>query len=117
MTFYDEAARIPLLIRWPAQIPAGRVSDAAMSTPDLMPTLLGLMSRPIPRQVEGMNLSHLARGVRGPEPDFAFLQGMGHTHLWENGFEWRAVRDKRYTYARYLRDGKELLFDNIEDPS
>ncbi|MCX7017225.1 MAG: hypothetical protein NTW86_32455, partial [Candidatus Sumerlaeota bacterium] len=33
-----------------------------------------------------------------------------------NGFEWRAVRDKRHTYARYHRDGKELLFDNRDDP-
>ena len=41
---------------------------------------------------------------------------MGHTHLWRNGFEWRAVRDKRYTYARYLRDGSELLFDRQKDP-
>jgi len=26
------------------------------------------------------------------------------------------VRDKQFTYARYLKDGKELLFDNINDP-
>ncbi len=32
------------------------------------------------------------------------------------GYEWRAVRDKQYTYARYLVDGKELLFDNLNDP-
>ena len=26
------------------------------------------------------------------------------------------MRDKRYTYAKYLVDGKELLFDNVNDP-
>ena len=29
---------------------------------------------------------------------------------------WRAIRDKRYTYAIYLRDKSELLFDNQADP-
>ena len=63
-----------------------------------------------------MDLSHLALGKKGPERDAALLQGMGHTYLWIDGFEWRALRDKRYTYAVYRRDGAELLFDNLADP-
>ena len=116
LTFYDPSARVPMIIRWPGKIPAKLVSDACMGTPDIMPTLLGLMGLDIPESVEGMDLSHLARGDKGPEPDFAFLQGLGHTYLWRDGFEWRAVRDKRYTYAVYLRDKLELLFDNKSDP-
>jgi len=61
-------------------------------------------------------LSHLALGKHGPEPDAALLQGMGHTYLWKDGFEWRGLRDKQYTYAVYRRDGSELLFDNLNDP-
>jgi len=116
MIFYEEAVRVPMLIRWPGRIPAGKASDACMTTPDIMPTLLGLMGLPIPPQVEGMDLSHLAKGEAGPEPPFALLQGMGHTYLWQDGFEWRAIRDKQYTYAVYRSDGKELLFDNAADP-
>ena len=116
MTFYEESARVPFIIRWPKQIPAGARSDACMATPDIMPTLLGLCKQPIPKAVEGMDLSQIALGRKGPEPEFALLQGMGHTYLWNDGFEWRAIRDKQYTYARYLRDGRELLFDNRKDP-
>lgn len=116
LTFYEEAARVPLVIRWPGKVPAGAVSDACMSTPDIMPTVLGLCGRKIPAAVEGMDLSEIARGKAGPEPEFALLQGMGHTFLWKDGFEWRALRDKQYTYARYLKDGRELLFDNQNDP-
>jgi arylsulfatase A-like enzyme len=116
MTFYEEAARVPFIIRWPGHVPAGAVSDACMATPDIMPTLLALCGRKIPAAVEGMDLSHLALGRPGPEPEFALLQGMGHTYLWNDGFEWRALRDKQFTYARYLTDGKELLFDNKNDP-
>jgi arylsulfatase A-like enzyme len=87
-----------------------------MGTPDIMPTLLGLMGLPVPGAVEGMDLSHLARGRKGPEPEFAFMQGLGHTCQWNDGFEWRAVRDRRHTYAIYRRDRSELLFDNQGDP-
>ena len=116
MIFYDEACRIPFLIRCPGA-KRGR-TDVCLNTPDIAPTLLGLvgLSDSIPAEMEGDDLSFAVRGGKGLEPDFAFMQGMGHTHLWRNGFEWRAVRDKRYTYARYLRDGSELLFDRQKDP-
>ena len=116
MTFYEEAVRVPMIVRWPGKIAAGASSDACISTVDLMPTLLGLAGREVPQAVEGMNLAHLALGQEGPEPTAVLLQGIGHTYLWQDGFEWRAIRDHRYTYARYLRDGEELLFDNQADP-
>jgi arylsulfatase A-like enzyme len=115
-TFYEEAARIPFLVRWPEHIPAGHISEACISSVDFMPTLLGLMGLPIPSRVEGTNLAHLAAGQAGPEPEFAFLQNTGACAAWQDGYEWRAVRDKRYTYAKYRVDGKELLFDNADDP-
>jgi hypothetical protein len=46
----------------------------------------------------------------------ALMQGMGHTYQWEDGDEWRAVRSRRYTYAKMLADGQEYLFDHVEDP-
>ncbi len=116
LTFYEEAVRVPFLIRWPEHIPPGSVSVACLGTPDIMPTILGLMGLSFPEEVEGMDLSHLALGKKGLEPDAALLQGMGHTYLWEDGFEWRGLRDKRYTYAIYRRDRSELLFDNQDDP-
>ncbi|MDP6633617.1 MAG: sulfatase [Phycisphaerae bacterium] len=117
LTFYDEAARIPMLIRYPGKVKSG-TSDACINTPDIMPTLLGLadLGGNIPKEVEGSDLSAVIRGKSGAEPDAAFMQGLGHTYRWIDGFEWRAVRDKRFTYAKYLRDGKELLFDRKKDP-
>ena len=118
--FYEEAARIPCLIRRPGHIPAGATSDACISTVDFMPTLLGLLGLPIPSRAEGMNLSHLALNQAGPEPDAAFLQGAGATANWDTGHEWRAIRSKQHTYAKFRipRDGaaQELLFDNVADP-
>jgi arylsulfatase A-like enzyme len=81
-----------------------------------MPTLLSALGLPVPRAVEGSDLSGnlLGRSTRGPEA--VYMQGMGTTAAWQDGTEWRAVRDAQYTYAIYRRDRSELLFDNAADP-
>ena len=112
--FYEEAVRVPFLLRYPGEVEPG-VREAPLNTPDIAPTLLGLLDLPVPDSMEGTDLSHVARGEDGPVPEAAFMQGMGHTFLWEDGNEWRGARDGRYTYARWL-DGEELLFDNVADP-
>ncbi|MCA9840442.1 MAG: sulfatase-like hydrolase/transferase, partial [Trueperaceae bacterium] len=104
--FYEEACRIPLLLRWPGHIPAGVVSDACISTIDLQPTLcelLGLSPRP---DAQGMNLAKLVLGQEGDEPEAALMMICGATAAWRDGHEWRALRDKHFTYAVYKRDGK-----------
>ncbi len=114
--FYEEAARVPFLIRWPGHIPAKLTSDALLGTPDIMPTLLSLLNLPIPRSVEGADLSSHARGEAGSAPDCAHMQGMGTTAAWTDGTEWRGLRDAEYTYAIYRRDRRELLFHHRSDP-
>ncbi len=114
--FYEEACRIPFVVRWPRAIPRGSISDACLTTPDMMPTVLGLLGLPIPKGVEGMDLSHCACGQDGPKPEAALLQNTGACAAWQDGYEWRALRDRRYTYARFRVDGKELLFDHQADP-
>jgi arylsulfatase A-like enzyme len=114
--YYEEAVRVPFLMRWPGRIPAGCIHDACLNTPDIMPTLLSLLGRPIPGEVEGMDLAHCALGRPGPEPEAAFMQGMGATAIFEDGHEWRALRDKRYTYAVHRSDRSERLFGNRSDP-
>lgn len=116
MTFFDKSARVPMLIRWPGKIPAGRRSNACMSAIDVMPTICGMLGVGFPDSVDGIDLSDSTRVDCSCEPDCAFLQGMGHTFLWIDGFEWRAIRDQQFTYAKYLSDGEELLFDNRNDP-
>jgi arylsulfatase A-like enzyme len=115
-TFYEEAIRVPFLIRWPERVQASATCDVCLNTPDIMPTLLGLLHLPSPKGVEGMDVSQRLLGQPGPEPEGAFLQGTGATPAWQDGHEWRALRDRRYTYAVYRVDGQELLFDNLTDP-
>jgi arylsulfatase A-like enzyme len=114
--FYEEAVRVPFVMRWPGRIPEGTTSDACLNTPDIMPTVLGMADLPIPAKVEGTDLSHCAFGQPGPEPEAALMENTGACAVWEDGYEWRALRSKQYTYAIYRKDKKELLFDNLNDP-
>jgi hypothetical protein len=65
--------------------------------------------------VEGGDFSRHIAGQSTRNPEAAILQGMGTTAAWKDGTEWRALRDRRYTYARYHAGGEELLFDNHAD--
>lgn len=115
-TFFDKSVHVPLLIRWPGRIPNGRRSNACITTVDIMPTICGMLGVGFPDSTDGIDLSDSTRVDCSCEPDFAFLQGMGHESDWTDGSEWRAIRDQRFTYAR-CRDGdQERLFDNQHDP-
>jgi len=114
--FYEEAARVPFLVRWPGHIPAKLVSDCLLGTPDIMPTVLSLLDLPIPKSVEGVDRSSHALGKGGADQEAAHMQGMGTTAAWKDGTEWRALRDHDYTHAIYHRDRSELLFNNRRDP-
>lgn len=115
--FYEESARVPLVVRWPGRIPGGSTTEVCLATPDILPTLLRLMDLPVPEDAEGEDLSRHALGHEGPGPENALLQGTGHTYLWIDGFEWRALRSKSHTYAVTRCDGAEYLFDNARDPA
>ena len=112
--YYEEAARVPFLMRWPNRIAPKTESDACLNTPDIMPTLLSLIDVDIPDGIDGFDLSHCVFGQHGKEPEAAFLQGMGPSVDWDDGFEWRALRDKQYTYA--IEKHRESLYNHREDP-
>ena len=112
--FYDEAVRVPFLIKWGDNLKNGK-NSTAMNTVDIMPTLLSMMSLPIPDTVEGIDISKsIIDGIQIDNP--CLMMGTGPTAIYGNGYEWRALRTDRYTYAKYLRDDSEYLFDNINDP-
>jgi arylsulfatase A-like enzyme len=114
--FYEEAVRVPFLLRWLNKTKEGSETDVLLNTVDIMPTLLAMLDLPVPDEVEGIDLSPFAFGEPGSEPETAFLQCTGATAKWADGHEWRALRSKQYTYAIYRVDRNELQFDHQADP-
>ncbi len=114
--FYDEAVRVPFLVRWPGVLAQGEERDICLNTVDVMPTLLRLMGLEIPSETEGADLSLYLRDKNKTTEDGSLMMCTGPTAVFGDGCEWRAYRTKRHTYATFKQDGKELLFDNIADP-
>lgn len=113
--FYEEAVRVPFLVRWKGVLPEGARRDFVFNTVDIMPSFLSMMGLPVPAEVEGQDFSDCIRGESDTE-EGALMMCTGPTAVFGDGNEWRAYRTKRYTYAVFKADGLELLFDNQEDP-
>lgn len=113
--FYEEAVRVPFLIRWKKALNENEKRDICLNTVDIMPTLLSMMDLPIPKEVEGTDFSRCIMGTEDSD-EGALMMGTGPTAVFGDGYEWRAYRTKRFTYAVYKVDGKEFLFDNQNDP-
>ena len=121
-TLYDECIRIPLILRLPGTLPAGRVVSAQVSQIDIMPTLLELAGLPVPDYVEGSSLLPLIRGEskRFREEAFAETTPAGWQALPDDEREIWCVRTARWklvlhTYAAGRAERYEL-FDLASDP-
>jgi len=105
----EAAARVPLLVRWPGHMDAGRIYDAPTSLLDLYPTFLtaaGIATAP--DQTPGHDLVSLVRGAASRGAVFSqFQQGRYALYL-------AAWAQWRYIYA--ASDCREWLFDLATDP-
>ncbi len=115
----EESISIPFIIRYPNIIPANTSTDALLGTIDMMPTLLGLAGLPVPKGLDGKDISQAARGKNsGPRKELFIMKMVpgGGPYMANAVREWRGVRTKEYTYARLLERGPWLLYHNKKDP-
>ncbi len=116
---WEESARVPMLFRVPASlgIKAQRLA-ATINTEDVMPTLLSLCGREIPKSVEGFNFAGAMRGGADPSGGATIVRCIspfGEYTRSRGGREYRALRTAKHTYVRDL-NGPWLLYDNEIDP-
>src|SRR6202020_2426654 len=64
---HEPSIRVPLMIRYPARIPAGTVRKEQVLDIDLAPTFLDLAGVPIPKHFQGKSLLPLAKQA---DPEF-----------------------------------------------
>jgi uncharacterized sulfatase len=69
-TLYEIGWRTPIVLSWPGVVPAGAVSDALVSTVDLVPTLLDYAGAALPAELPGRSLRGLVQeGVPWPREE------------------------------------------------
>ena len=71
---YDENIRIPLILRYPAALPPGKVIDRQVSQVDIMPTLLEILDLELPAPVDGRSLVPLILGQQDDFPEEAYAE-------------------------------------------
>ncbi len=86
----DEAVRIPLLLRAPGRVPAGRRIARQTRSIDIMPTLLGLADIEPPQSIEGLDLF----GEPGNAEDTT--DSGEHAYLENLAKHWLGVRTPRW---------------------
>jgi arylsulfatase A len=111
---YEGGVRVPFFIRWPGQLPAGRVSSEMVSSMDLFPTLLRAAGLPLPPNgfpLDGEDVWPLLRGdVQQLSPRLT---------LYFNGYFMEAARLGKWKIHVRLWDqplAKPKLFDLEVDP-
>lgn len=73
--FYEEAAAIPLIIRWPGEVKTGVATETFVNLTDLAPTLLDAAATDIPARMQGKSVLPFLRGERESGPhDSAYLE-------------------------------------------
>jgi arylsulfatase A len=107
-TLFEGGIRVPTILRWPGQLPAGRVSDQVAASMDLGATILAATGVKPARALDGIDLTPILSG-RAPVTD--------RTLFWRiqrPGRQQRAVRRGRW---KYMLDAQvDLLFDVVADP-
>ena len=114
MIMYEEAIRMPLLVRYPKLTPAGARRDEMVLNVDLAPTVLDLAGVPVPKDMEGRSAKPLLAGNKVPDWRRSFL------YEWSSSGGWglpalEGVRTAdNWQYARYF--DWEQLYDMNSDP-
>ncbi|MGC2299344.1 MAG: sulfatase [Acidobacteriaceae bacterium] len=112
---YEQALRVPWMIRLPNQQGAGTVRSDWVVNIDNAPTVLDLIGLPIPGTMQGRSLVPFFRGTPAPEQHPSM-----YYHYYEFGMpHWVAphygIRTKRFKLISYYNRNEWELFDLEKD--
>ena len=103
---YDESLRMPLLVRYPREIPAGSSSGAMALNLDFAPTFCDLAGVPVPPFMQGRSLRPLLRGERPPDwrtsMYYRYWMHLDSVHRVQAHY---GVRTARHKLVRYPGEG------------
>ena len=122
-TLWEGGIRVPCLIRWPGQLPAGTTSKQANITMDLSATILAAAGTEPPegRTLDGINLLPILKGEEPLQDRTLFwrMPMLGPCTPSYSNFECMLQKAARKGNWKYVLDGYEkleLLFDLENDP-
>jgi arylsulfatase A-like enzyme/predicted TPR repeat methyltransferase len=109
---YDATIKVPLVLRYPPAVPAGRVVAEGTSAVDLAPTLLGLAGLPPLPPTDGLDLSESLRAGTAVPSHPAVIESL----LSERGFGMAPLVGLRQDGVKYIRAPRPERYDLRADP-
>lgn len=113
---YEESLRIPMLVRYPRAIKAGRTDDRMVLNVDPTPTFLDLADVPVPKEVHGRSWRPLLEG----REDVAWRDAFFYCYFFEKGFSVPTTTAVRTADAKLIKypghDEWTEVFDLKADP-
>ncbi len=103
---YDTGTRVPLAMRWPGKIAAGRVVDDFVNLSDLAPTFLEIAKANVPEAMSARSLLPVllstANGQVDPSRSFVVTAFERHvmTRRGGVGYPMRSIRTNKFSYIR-----------------
>jgi arylsulfatase A-like enzyme len=106
---YEGGLRIPLIVRWPGHVPAGKVVHDPVINTDWVPTLLELAGRPVPPGLDGVSMAALLTG-RSPAPRRSLFWHFPH-YTNQGSRPSGAMREGDWMLVEYYDEQKVELYD------
>jgi arylsulfatase A-like enzyme len=112
---YEGGLRIPLIVRWPGHVPAGKTVDSPVINTDWLPTLLELAELPAPSDLDGKSFAPLLT-ERGPPPARDLFWHFPH-YTNQGSRPSGAMRDGDWMLVEYYDQDKAELYNLSSDAS
>jgi choline-sulfatase len=113
---YEGSAKIPMLLRWPKSMglnnQRGKILPQPVELRDVLPTLLDAADVPVPAHIDGKSMLNL---VRAKTKNWRPFIDMEHSMCYSKD-HWNALTDGKFKYIYYAYDGREQLFELVDDP-
>jgi arylsulfatase A-like enzyme len=107
---YEGGIRVPMIVRGPGQVPAGRVSDQVWAFWDFLPTAAELAGAKPTAGIDGLSMLPTLRGqTQTNQHEFLYWE------FHERGFQ-QAVRTGNWKAIRLQADQPLALYDLSKDP-
>jgi arylsulfatase A-like enzyme/Tfp pilus assembly protein PilF len=113
LLLYDEAIRIPLIVKQESNVGAGRRIPDIVQHVDVMPTILDLANAPIPGELRGESLKRLLEGTGRLRQRSVYSETL-YAHYHFGWGELTAITNGRY---RYIQAPRPELYDLRTDPA
>ena len=111
---YEGGLRIPLIVRWPGNVPAGKIVDEPVINTDWVPTFMELARAPAVTGLDGVSLGKFLTGKEAA-PKRSFFWHFPH-YTNQGSRPSGAMRQENWMLVEFYDQGPPELYDLNIDP-